>query len=124
MKLKKPLFCSGSMSESHWWYLFHKEVKSSDSTTWFRILTIPNPGLKAVQVPSNAFRGCTVRFLLGGDRGFLNERAKTYSTAQMSPLNSSTFIVFTSTFYWSTYPYAEDSSEHYICLPFLLSTVF
>ncbi len=26
-----------SMSESHWWYLFHKEVKSWVSTTWFRI---------------------------------------------------------------------------------------
>ncbi len=34
------------MSESHWWYLFHKEVKSWDSTTWFRILQFQTPAWK------------------------------------------------------------------------------
>ncbi len=36
--------------ESHWWHLFHKEVKSQDSTTWLRLQTmaISNRRLKAV----------------------------------------------------------------------------
>ncbi len=36
-KLKKAPIGMSSMSENHWWYLFHKEVKSWDFTTWFRI---------------------------------------------------------------------------------------
>ncbi len=36
LKKKTPIWIS-LMSENHWWYLFHKEVKSWDSTTWFRI---------------------------------------------------------------------------------------
>ncbi len=50
-----------SMSESHWLYLFHKEVKSWDSTTWFRIWRFQTPGLKAVS--SNLSPGWTVCFL-------------------------------------------------------------
>jgi hypothetical protein len=37
------------------WFLFHYKVKSGDSTTWFRILLISNPGLKAESL--NAFAG-------------------------------------------------------------------
>jgi hypothetical protein len=44
-----------SMSEGQWWYLFHKEVKSCDSTTLVLDLTISKPGLKAVS--SNASLG-------------------------------------------------------------------
>jgi hypothetical protein len=49
------------MSESHWWYLFHKDVKSSSSTTWFRIRQFQNLAKNAVS--SNASPGWTVRFL-------------------------------------------------------------
>ncbi len=34
------------MSENHWTYLFHKEVKSWDSTTWFRIWHLQTPAYK------------------------------------------------------------------------------
>ncbi len=34
---KSTYFWMRSISEIYWWYLFHKEVKSRDSTTWFRI---------------------------------------------------------------------------------------
>jgi hypothetical protein len=35
-KLKKPIISGkSSMSEGHWWYLFHREVKSWDSTAGF-----------------------------------------------------------------------------------------
>ncbi len=36
-KPRKALICMRSMWENHWWYLFHKKVKSWDSTTWFKI---------------------------------------------------------------------------------------
>jgi hypothetical protein len=40
---EKALVWMSSMSESHWWYLFYKEVKSWDSTTWFRIWQFQTP---------------------------------------------------------------------------------
>jgi hypothetical protein len=49
------------MLESHWGYLFYKELKSWDSSTWFRIWQFQTPGLKAVS--SNASLGWTVHFL-------------------------------------------------------------
>jgi hypothetical protein len=55
------------MSESLWWNPFHKEVKSWDSTTCFRIRQFQTPGLKAVS--SNASPGWTVRFFEVGDHG-------------------------------------------------------
>ncbi len=88
-----------SMSESHWWYLFHKEVKSLDSTTWFRIWQFQTLASKAVS--SNASPGWTVRFLGGNDRGFLKEGGK-----QDLPKNTNVaswlakfFSVFTSIVY-------------------------
>ncbi len=36
-KSKKAFIRMSLMQESHWRYLFHKEAKSWDSTTWFRI---------------------------------------------------------------------------------------
>ncbi len=57
----KALIWLSLMSESHWWYLFHKEVKSWDSTTWFRIWLFQTPAYKSVS--SNASPGWMVRFL-------------------------------------------------------------
>jgi hypothetical protein len=36
-KIIKTLVRMSSMWESHWWYLFHGEVKSRDTIIWFRI---------------------------------------------------------------------------------------
>jgi hypothetical protein len=36
-KAEKALVWMSMTSTSDWWLLFHKEVKSRDSTTWFRI---------------------------------------------------------------------------------------
>jgi hypothetical protein len=80
------------MSESQWWYLFHKEVKSCDSTTLVLDLTISKPGLKAVS--SNASLGWRVRFFGRDDPGFLKEEVRTYPMAPMSPINSPTFFCF------------------------------
>jgi hypothetical protein len=46
MKMKNALLGLSSMSESHWWHLFHEEGKSWDSTTWFRIWQLQTPAWK------------------------------------------------------------------------------
>ncbi len=85
----KELIWMSLRSESHWWYLFHKEVKSWDSTTWFRIWQSQTPTSKLLS--SNASSGWTV---FGGDeRDFLKEGVRTYLTAPMSSLNSSNFFL-------------------------------
>ncbi len=43
---ERALIWMSSMSESHWRYLFHKEGKSWDSTTWFRIWQFQTPPQK------------------------------------------------------------------------------
>ncbi len=35
-----------SMFESDWWYLFHKQVKNRDSTTWLRNWQFLTPAQK------------------------------------------------------------------------------
>jgi hypothetical protein len=59
--LKNALIWMGSVSASHWWYLFHQQVKSWDSTIWLRIWQFQTSGLTAVS--SNASPVSTVRFL-------------------------------------------------------------
>jgi hypothetical protein len=44
---KKSLIWMRSMSRSHWWYLFHEEVKSWDSTTAGLEFDNFNPWLKS-----------------------------------------------------------------------------
>ncbi len=80
-----------AMSESHWWFLFHKEVKSWGSTTCFRIWPFQILGLKIFKCISwlNGF------FFVGGDyQYFLKERVKTYLMTSMSPLNSPSVLLF------------------------------
>ncbi len=79
--------------ESHWWYVFHKEVKSRDSTTWFRIWQFKTPAKK--QYPQMRLLAEWSIFW-GDDRGSLKEGVKNYVTGPMSPLNSPIFSVFTS----------------------------
>jgi hypothetical protein len=43
---KKALVWLGSMSVSHWWYRFPREVKRWDSTAWFRIWQFQTPAWK------------------------------------------------------------------------------
>jgi hypothetical protein len=47
-KMKKHLFEWARCQKTFGGILFHKEVKSSDSTTWFKSLTVSNPTLKMV----------------------------------------------------------------------------
>jgi hypothetical protein len=50
------------MSGSHWWYLLYKELKSWDSTTWFRVGKFWTPAGKQY-VSSVAYFGWSVSFL-------------------------------------------------------------
>ncbi len=59
-KIGRALIWMSLMSKSRWWYLFHEEVKSRDSTAWFRIWQFQTSALKVVS--SNASPGWTVRF--------------------------------------------------------------
>jgi hypothetical protein len=62
-----------SMSESHWWCLFHNEVMSWDSITWFRIWQFQTPAWKRfLQMHLLA-----ERFIFWGvcDRGFWNRES-------------------------------------------------
>ncbi len=98
----KTLIWLSSMSESHWWYLFHKEVKSWASTTWFRIWKFQTLASKLylqmhLLVEPFVFLGLMIAV-------FLKEGVKTYSMASISPLNSPFFFffaVFTSIAYGS-----------------------
>jgi hypothetical protein len=45
-KLEKALAGMSSMSENHRRYLFHKEMKSCDSTTWFTIWQFQTPAYR------------------------------------------------------------------------------
>jgi hypothetical protein len=45
-KKKTLISLSLLMSESHWWHLLHREVKSGDWTTWFRIWQFQNVAWK------------------------------------------------------------------------------
>ncbi len=90
IRIWKALIWMSSMSESHWWYLFHKELKSWDSPTWFRIWKFQT------QLESCIFK--RISWLNGslfeGDgRGFMKGGVKTYLMAPMSPLNSPTFFL-------------------------------
>jgi hypothetical protein len=84
----KALISLTSISESHWWNLFHKEVKSWESTTWHSNLTISNPGLK--RYPQMHLLAERLVFVCN-DRGFLKEGVKTCVMAPISPLNSPNF---------------------------------
>ncbi len=78
-----------STSESRWWYLFHKEIKSWDSITWFKIWQFQTPAWKRylqMHLLTERF------FFVGDDWGFLQEGMKTYLMAPMSPLNSPTIF--------------------------------
>jgi hypothetical protein len=66
----------------HWWLLFHKGVKSWNSTAKFR--TFSSTVLKAVS--SNGW------FSRGADQGFLKKRVKTYLMASKAPLDSPTYL--------------------------------
>ncbi len=62
------------MSESHWWYRFHKEVKSWGSTTWFRIWQFQSIIFKCISwLNGSYFWGVN-----GDDRGFLKEGVENY----------------------------------------------
>ncbi len=88
----KTLIWKSLASESHWWYLLHKEVKSWDSTIWFRIWQNQTPGLKAVSSKFKCiYTGGTVSFLGGDDQGFLWEGVMTYLMAPLSPLANFSF---------------------------------
>jgi hypothetical protein len=78
-----------SMPGSNWWNLFHKEVKSWDSTTWFRIWQFQTPALKRyLQMPLLAERFVFWRWW----SGFLKEGVKTNLMTLMSPHSSPTFF--------------------------------
>ncbi len=68
---KQALIWLSSMSGSHWWYLFYKEVESWNCTTSFRIWQFQTPDFKVVA--SNTSPGWTIRFLWVGDRSFLKK---------------------------------------------------
>jgi hypothetical protein len=89
--LKNARIWMSSISESHWWHLFHKEVKSLDSTTWFRIWRSHTPALKLyLQMHLLAELNS---LLFGGDNcSFLVEEVKTYLMAPMPSINSSTVV--------------------------------
>ncbi len=77
-----------SLAESRWWHLFHKEVKSWDSTTWFRIWQFQTPTEKrCFQLHLLAEQFVSWRWWSG-----FSERVKTYLMAPMSPLDSPTFF--------------------------------
>jgi hypothetical protein len=61
------------MSESHWWYLFHKEVKSRDFTTWFRFCDF-KPQLESSIFKSIFWLNGSI--LGGDDHGFLKREAR------------------------------------------------
>ncbi len=77
------------MSETHWWYLFHKKSEELRLYNLVLNLTISNLGLKTVS--SNAPPGWTVCFL-GVMTRFLTERVNIYLLEPMSPLNSPTYF--------------------------------
>ncbi len=91
-----------STSGSHWWYLFHKEVKSWDSSSWFTIWRFQTPAQKRyLQTHLLAERFVFFFFIVGDDRGFPKEGVKTYLTAVpiSLPKSPTFFSVFTSVFY-------------------------
>jgi hypothetical protein len=88
---EKTLIWLSSMSESHWCYLFHKEVKSWDSTTWFRLWQFQTSTWKRYL----QMHLLTERFFFRCDAwGFLKHGVKTYLMAPMLLHNSSTFFFF------------------------------
>ncbi len=78
------------MSESHWWYLFHKEVKSWDSTTWFRIWQFQTPA-ETLYLQMHLL---AERFVFRGWWSWFFERGcKDLSNGtNMQPLHSPTFF--------------------------------
>ncbi len=74
---KKVLIWMSSMSKSHWWYLFHKEVKSRDSKCSFRIWQLQTPAkeryLHTHLLDNGSFVGChDLDFLEDGIKTFFN----------------------------------------------------
>ncbi len=98
-KLTSAFIWTRSMSESHWWYLFHKAVKSWDSTTWFRIWRFQTLGFKSVS--SKASSGWTIGFFFffffDDDRGFLRERLTNLMAPKLPPNSPSLFCLHIST---------------------------
>ncbi len=75
------------VSESHWWYLFHQEVKSWDSTTWFTILHYQTTTWKLVS--SNVSPAMAEQFVfLGWWLEFFGRGVKLFLMEPMSLLNS------------------------------------
>ncbi len=106
-KLKKALIWLSSTPESHWWYLFHKKVKSWDSTTWFRIWQFQTSALKLYLQRHLLAEQIVIK---DDDQDFLKEGVKPNLMAPIPPLNSPTFFFFclyiyslwlyTSNIYW------------------------
>jgi hypothetical protein len=81
---KALIWMSSMAAESHWWHLFHKKVKSWDSTTRFRIWQFQTPAWKQyLQMHLLAER--FVFFFAGDNRDFLKEGVKAYLIAPISP---------------------------------------
>ncbi len=86
---KKMLIWISSMSASHWWHLFHKNVKTWDSISWFKIVK-SQPRCKVGNFECMSWRNS---FFSGvGHRGFLKEGVNTYLMAPISSLISPTFF--------------------------------
>ncbi len=81
-----------SISERHWWFIFHKEVKSWDSRTWFRIWKFWAPAWKQyLQMHLMA-----ERFVYRGDNwGFWKRESKdeTNLTAPIPPHNAPNYLL-------------------------------
>ncbi len=113
----KTLIWMSVMSKSRWWYLFRKEVKSWDLTTWFRNWQFQTPAWSVIFKCISRLNGS----FLGDDRGFVKEGVEldlsigTNSIATII-LASLFFSAFTSIIYhghgtllsfstWCTVPY-------------------
>ncbi len=78
-----------SIWEGHLLYLFYKEVKSWDSTTWFTIRNF-KPRLKSSIFKCRCWLKST--FSEGDDQVLLKERVEAYLMAPMLPPNSPTIF--------------------------------
>ncbi len=96
IRAKKALIWISSMSASHWWYLFHTNVKTWDSRSW---LEIGKSQPRSRMGKLNACPGWTVPFLGVKIGVFLKEGIKTHLMAPMSPLNLPTFSIVASIVY-------------------------
>jgi hypothetical protein len=78
------------MSESHWWYLSHKEGRAETLQHGLEFDNL-KPLLKSCIFKSISWLNGS--FFGGDDRGFLKEGVKTYLMTPISPLNPPTFLL-------------------------------